>query len=126
MMGGLRSMVEIGFSMVALCNFTSRSWELLKKIVQFLVQTSKKLYMKLAGSHILTEKMSEVFEKAMLISPNSKNGNTLLNKVLMAMRITAAISTIVDNVVLMVGIKLKSNLSKEVETEHEEILKKYE
>ena len=119
-------MVEIGFSMVALCNFTSRSWELLKKIVQFLVQTSKKLYMKLAGSHILTEKMSEVFEKAMLISPNSKNGNTLLNKVLMAMRITAAISTIVDNVVLMVGIKLKSNLSKEVETEHEEILKKYE
>ena len=62
----------------------------------------------------------------MLISPNSKNGNTLLNKVLMAMRITAAISTIVDNVVLMVGIKLKSNLNKEVETEHEEILKKYE
>lgn len=119
-------MVEIGFSMVALCNFTSRSWELLKKIVQFLVQTSKKLYMKLAGSHILTEKMSEVFEKAMLISPNSKNGNTLLNKVLMAMRITAAISTIVGNVVLMVGIKLKSNLNKEVETEHEEILKKYE
>jgi hypothetical protein len=61
MMGGLRSMVEIGFSMVALCNFTSRSWELLKKIVQFLLQTSKKVYAKLTGSHFLTDKMSEVF-----------------------------------------------------------------
>lgn len=57
-MGGLRSMVEIGFSMVALCNFASRSWELLKKIVQFLAKTSLKLYKKLSGTSILADKMS--------------------------------------------------------------------
>lgn len=60
-MGGLRSMVELGFSMVALCNFTSQSWQLLKKIMMFLTKTSRKLVNKLAGSHFLADKMSIAF-----------------------------------------------------------------
>jgi formamidopyrimidine-DNA glycosylase len=51
----------------------------------------------------------------MLISPNSKNGNTLLNKALMAMRIVAGIGNPYDNIVLLVGIKLQSKLRTEVE-----------
>jgi hypothetical protein len=47
--------------------------------------------------------MGEVFEKAMMISPNSKNGNSTLNKVLTALRVGAAI-------VLLLTIKLKLNL----------------
>jgi hypothetical protein len=39
--------------MVALCNFGSKSWELLKKIVGFLMKTSEKLYMKLSGTSVL-------------------------------------------------------------------------
>ena len=42
MMNGLRSILEIGFALVALTNFTSKSYELLKKIVLFLLKTSKK------------------------------------------------------------------------------------
>lgn len=36
--------------------------------------------------------MSQVYEKSMLLSPNTKNGKTLLNKVFVALRISAAIS----------------------------------
>lgn len=42
MMNGLRSILEIGFALVALTNFTTKSYELLKKIVLFLLKTSKK------------------------------------------------------------------------------------
>lgn len=108
-------MVQLGFSMVALCNFGSKSWELLKKIVGFLMKTSEKLYMKLSGTSVLAQKMGEVFEKAMMISPNSKNGNSTLNKVLTALRVGAAI-------VLLLTIKLKLNLKQEVESEHDKLL----
>lgn len=43
MLGGLRSMLEIGFAMVALGRFTTKSWELLKKVIGFLAHTSTKL-----------------------------------------------------------------------------------
>lgn len=82
--------------MVALCNFASRSWELLKKLVLFLTKTSKKLFYKLSGAQVLTDKMASAFEKAMLLSPNSKNGHTILNKFLTGLRLAAAISTSID------------------------------
>ena len=50
----------------------------------------------------------------------------MINKLLVALRVTAALGKIISNSVLLVGIKLKSKLSQEVEKEHEEILKKYE
>jgi hypothetical protein len=42
MMGGLRSILELGFAGVALANFGSQTWALIKKIALFLLQTSKK------------------------------------------------------------------------------------
>lgn len=63
--------------------------------------------------------MSQAFEKGMMISPNSKNGNTTINKVFVALRIFAVI-------ILLMGIKLKTNIKKEVEKEHEEIINEYE
>ena len=71
MMDGLRSMVGIGFSLVALGNFTSQSWQLLKGIVKFLANTSKKLASKIAGLSALGSKAAEVLEKVLLISPKS-------------------------------------------------------
>jgi hypothetical protein len=49
-----------------------------------------------------------------MLSPNSKNGNTILNKFLVALRISAALSKNKFILVLMVGIKLKSNLNNEI------------
>ncbi len=62
----------------------------------FLTKTSKKLFYKLSGAQVLTEKMASAFEKAMLLSPNSKNGHTILNQFLTGLRIAAAISTYID------------------------------
>ena len=42
MMGGLRSILELGFAGVALTNFGGQSWALIKRIASFLLQTSKK------------------------------------------------------------------------------------
>lgn len=92
--------------MVALCNFASRSWELLKKLVLFLTKTSKKLFYKLSGAQVLTEKMAMAFDKAMLLSPNSKNGHTILNKFLTGLRIAAAISRYIDK--LSIGVRDKT------------------
>lgn len=103
MMGGLRSMVELGFSFVALGNFGSKSLKLMKKIFAFLAQTSQKFLERLSGTSAVTEKMSAIFQKAMLLSPNSKNGNTPLNKGLMILRILAAF-------VVAIGVLLKSKL----------------
>lgn len=46
MMGGLQSMIQIGFSMVMFSSFTSQTWQLLKKVVSFLLKTSTKLFNK--------------------------------------------------------------------------------
>jgi hypothetical protein len=41
MMGGLRSILELGFAGIALANFWSRSVEIFKKFYGFLAETSK-------------------------------------------------------------------------------------
>lgn len=40
MMGGLQSMIQIGFSMVSFGAFANTAWKVLKKIVLFLLKTS--------------------------------------------------------------------------------------
>jgi len=62
-------MVEIGFSFVALGNFGSKSFKLLKKIIAFLSQTSSNFFDKISGSSGITDKMNLVFGKTMMISP---------------------------------------------------------
>jgi hypothetical protein len=119
MMGGLRSMVELGFSMVALCNFGSKSWELLKKIVVFLARSSKKMFCKLSGTSHLVSKMAAAFDAALMLSPNSKNGSSALNKIYLGLRVLAGL-------ILLVSINLKTKLQRDIENEHEEILKEYE
>lgn len=90
MMGGLRSMVEIGFSLVALGNFGSQSWELLKKIVGFLLKTSQSLAQRVAGVTVFSDKLVPVLEKVLLI-PQSSKGPSLKSKLLIALRIISAI-----------------------------------
>lgn len=107
-------MVEIGFSFVALGNFGSKSFKLLKKIIAFLSQTSHKFFDKISGSSGIADKMNLIFDKTMMISPNTKNGNTVVNKVLFVFRLLAAM-------VVIVGVVLKSKLKDEIEKEHEEI-----
>jgi hypothetical protein len=69
----------------------------------FLVNASKNIFYKLSGTTVLAQKMSVVFDKAMMISPNSKNGNTILNKIFVGLRLMAVM-------ILLVTIKLKTNL----------------
>ena len=40
MMGGMRSMLELGFAGVAFYNFGSKAFNLFKKIILFLLKTS--------------------------------------------------------------------------------------
>lgn len=96
-------MVEIGFSIVAIGNFGSKSLKLVKKIIVFLSQTSHKFLEKVSGTHALTDRMSLIYNKAMMISPNSKNGNTFLNKALLVLRLFAAL-------VIIIGVVLKGKL----------------
>lgn len=111
-------MVEIGFSIVALGNFGSKSLKLVKKIIAFLSQTSHKLLEKISKTGALTDKMSSIYDKAMMISPNSKNGNTPINKLLMAMRLLAGL-------VIIIGVVLKGKLKDEIKKENEEMLEKF-
>lgn len=92
MMGGLRSMVEIGFSMVALGNFGTQTWQLLKKIVAFLVKTSQTVASKVANSSFINERVAGAVQKLLMISPSSKSSN--LTKVLFGFRILSAIGKI--------------------------------
>lgn len=61
MMGGLNSMVQIGFAMVALCNFTSHAWKGLKAIISFLVKTSKSMALKFIGLFKVTSQMTDAW-----------------------------------------------------------------
>jgi hypothetical protein len=58
MMGGLRSILELGFAGIALANFWSRSWELIKKIALFLFSTSKKF-----GSYLISHFPKHLIDK---------------------------------------------------------------
>ena len=51
MMGGMRSMLELGFASVAFYNFGSKSWQLIKKIIMFLFKTSTR-FLSFIGQYI--------------------------------------------------------------------------
>jgi hypothetical protein len=105
--------------MVALCNFGSKCWELLQRVVVFLSKSLKKLLYKLSGTSELLSKMSGAFDAVMMLSPNSKNGSTWINKVYLGLRIAAGL-------VLVVAVALKTKLRQDIEKEHHEIVKEFE
>lgn len=96
-------MVEIGFSIVAIGNFGSKCLKLVGKIINFISRSSQKFHQKVFGTSTLTDKMSLMFGKAMMISSNSKNGNSFLNKALVVLRLFSVL-------LIITGVILKGNL----------------
>lgn len=90
MMGGLRSMVEIGFSLVALGNFTTQSWQMIKKIVGFLLKTSHTLASKMAKLNIFGKTANNLILKL-----GVRRGSTLQDKIFFAFRILSAICKLI-------------------------------
>lgn len=121
MMGGLRSIVEIGFSLVALGNFTSQSWQLLNKILDFLMKTSHKFARKVGSMGVPTTATKKVLRA---ISKGS--GPTIQDKLFFALRILSAFCNLSFNSATLLCIKLRREIEVEVETEREEILKQYQ
>jgi hypothetical protein len=89
MMGGLKSILELGFAGVALANFGSQSWALVKRITLFLLQTSKK-FVSFLGRFFPTN----LFKKLTWTSNKSGNANSLGNSILLIVRLVAAIGKI--------------------------------
>lgn len=95
-MGGLRSILELGFAGVALANFGSQSWTLIKRIALFLLQTSKK-FISFLGKFFPTT----LFKKLTWTSNQSGNANSLGNTIFIIIRLVAAIG-------LAIGVKLRN------------------
>lgn len=93
MMGGLNSMIQIGFSMVAFSSFTSQTWQLLKKIVGFLLKTSTKLFNKFVSVFSMDSRFGEFCKKLLMVPSNSNNQLSAKSKLLMTLRIIALICT---------------------------------
>lgn len=92
-MGGLRSILELGFAGVALANFGSQSWALIKRISLFLLQTSKK-FTSFLGRFFPTQ----LFKQIIWTSNESSNSNSLGNSILLIIRLIAVISTYIKNI----------------------------
>ena len=69
MMGGLRSIVELGFAAIALANFWSRSAEIFKKFMEFGKQASKSM-----GSFIESKIPTKIFTN---LSTPEKRGKAI-------------------------------------------------
>lgn len=117
MMGGLQSMVQIGFSLLAFSSFTSQTWQLLKKVVDFLFKGIVKIFTKLSVI-IGNSKINQLAKKMLLISVNSKNGLSIKNKFLVVLRVLA---------VLVIGISywLKRGVERECAEKKEQLLRQY-
>ena len=95
MMGGLRSIVELGFAAIALANFWSRSAEIFKKFMEFGKQASKSM-----GSFIESKIPTKIFTN---LSTPEKRGKAIKSIVLMVIRVFAAL-------LLLLGFRLRRDI----------------
>lgn len=95
MMGGLRSILELGFAAIALANFCSRSADIFKKFMEFGKQTSKSM-----GSFIESKLPTRIFTN---LSSPEKRGKAIKTIVLMVVRVFAAL-------LLLLGFRLRKDI----------------
>jgi hypothetical protein len=100
MMGGLRSILELGFAAIALANFCSRSAEIFKKFMEFGKQASKSM-----GNFIESKIPTKIFTN---LSTPEKRGKAIKTIVMMVIRVFAAL-------LLLLGFRLRRDIKLEAQ-----------
>ena len=98
MMGGMRSILELGFAGVAFYNFGSKSWSLIKKIFMFLFNTSSR-FASFLGKFIPIEQIKNI-----LITATGSKGAVQTKNVLVS------VIRIILIAFLVIGYKLRQNI----------------
>lgn len=91
MMGGMRSILELGFAGVAFYNFGSKAWELFKKIILFLLKTSTR-FLSFVAQFIPTEQLKSVLVTSTGSKGDLKWENIIISIVRVAIIALLAIS----------------------------------
>lgn len=107
MMGGMRSILELGFAGVAFMNFGTKALSIIKKIFLFLFKTSSS-FLSFVAQYIPVEQLKNV----VLMTTGSKGSLKWENLLISLVRITVVIF-------LAISYKLRNSIKYEVMTEHD-------
>lgn len=99
MMGGMRSILELGFASVAFYNFGSKSWSLIKKIFMFLFNTSSR-FASFLGKFIPIEQIKNI-----LITTTGSKGTSVQTK-----NVLMSVIRIILIALLVIGYKLRQSI----------------
>lgn len=105
-MGGLRSILELGFAGVALANFWSRAVEIIKKMFGFLVETSAK-FAKFVMSHLPKNLING------LGNPEQRQA-TILRILINLLRLFSLLGTMHYDIVIFLGYRTRRSLDEEI------------
>ena len=104
-MGGLRSIVELGFAMIALAQFYNTTSELSKKFLAFAKDTLSSL------ARFVESKLPKQMMKS--VTSPERRAKTLKT-------VFVAVLRVVTSVMLGLGIKLRMEIKKQAREEHEQ------
>ena len=90
-MGGLQSMTQIGFLLVAFTNTTSHVYKVMKKLVGFLMKTSIKLGYKFASLFTLDSKLGSTLKKLLFVGSRTDKSVSTKNKLILGLRLAAIV-----------------------------------
>ena len=91
MMGGLQSMTQMGFLLVAFTNTTSQVYKVVKKVVGFLMKTSVNLGHKFASLFTLDSKLGNILKKLIFIGSKTDKSVSTKSKLILGLRLAAII-----------------------------------
>lgn len=107
MMGGMRSMLELGFAGVAFYNFGSKAWSLFKKIILFLLKTSKSFL----GFFLKFIPVDQI-KTVIVASTGSKSDLKFNNLLISIIRVSVV-------VLLAISYKMRNSIKDEIFNKHE-------
>ncbi len=87
MMGGLQSIVQIGFALIALARFSGQFWEMIKKFSAFILKTNKKVV-----AFLLKLLPSRQVKQLITIGQRPESKNKDFNLMLAIVRVFAVLS----------------------------------
>ena len=111
MMGGLRSILELGFAMIALAQFWNTTSELSKKFLAYSKETLASL------ARFVESKLPREMLKS--VTSPKRRVKTLKAVMLTVLRVFAS-------VMLCLGVKLRMEIKKQAKEEHEQIQQELE
>ena len=126
MMGGLRSILEMGFAGIAFANFSKRAYQLLKKIIVFLLTTTKKFGLLVYNKFPLSKEVAALGQKMLLHSKDSQNGSTTVNLLMFGLRVASVLCTSLLIIGLCIYLSLKKNVERDIKAEYEDKIAKHE